>query len=223
MQQISICRFGMALGLSTCDTPDQFFSTILTGRDEWTPAGGSGFEGPPIIAKGVVVRGIRFSYQYSYIPSPVPEGDSADGITSIRSALILLPMADGSTQVGDTTETNLLFHSDALSDRGLLLAGSLRSRYRILWRGMDLLHTPLLALGDAGDVPVPQFISMATPRNVTLKQEVLVKVGATVDENHGLFFLTEAVNPFLTSNPTIGLDLFGVAAVKPMMRGNRYK
>lgn len=218
MQQLNICRFGMQTGLSDCTNPDQFLTPLISGRKEWAGQSSGAFVGPPLVAKGVVVRGMKFRFQYTSVPSVVATELQAAGVTSIRTGLVLLPLADGSLDTPAYLPTNILFNSQA-DTAGFFGTESLRSRVRIVWRDMQMMNTPLLPTGSS----VTTVAAFTTPHFGHGANDLeVVRTAIRIDDSHGLFWLTEIVNPFLEENPLIVCDMFGVAAVRPINRGNSY-
>jgi len=241
MANLSVCRVGLELGLSSCAVPDQFFQALAVGREWQNPA--IRITDPDATAvnivgahdsKGIIVRGIQFDYQYSYIPDPVSAEDQAVGVTSIRSALVIM-RANFQGSLGqvekinpDTPLSNILFHGDTLrwDSEVTPLFGSSdfeeAKRYRIVWRGMDMMpNYQFAATGSTNDNLIQAAANMV-PRNHNDSRHVRCRSTVKLASNEGLFFVTEVVNPFLTSNPILGLDLFGSCAIRGIRRGNVY-
>jgi len=232
--QLSICRVGLATGLSSCGVPDQFFQCLVNGRDWKTPLIlGTGLPVdvniiPDHEGKGITVRGVQFDYQYSCVPdAEETEGQSAAGITSIRSALVVMRLAapgsagQNEPPLPDTPLFNILFHNDTMKWQGQstnFTNFELSKSYRILWRGMEMMGN--IVMGSNSNAQTAA--GFQTPMWQTQSRHVRLRTGCRLGNDEGLFFVTEIVNPFLEVNPTFGLDLFGTAAIKSSFRGNRY-
>lgn len=237
--QISICRAGLATGLSDCSVPDQFFHCLVNTRD-WVRPMISGTGLPVDVnllaahqARDIVVRGIQFDYQYSYVPGLVSVEDIAVGISSIRSGIVKMRMqvpgsgGEFDQPLPQSPDSNLFFHQDTMLVQPEAAGPRLRNfesarKYRILWRGMDMMENSLIPFGGGSAVDFDRTVESTTPGRVTLSRHVRLRTGARLAADEGLFFVTEIVNPFLTDNPTIALDLFGSLVVKSTVAGNRY-
>jgi len=215
MQQLSICRFGMQTGLSSCTIPDQFMTPLMTARMEWQSAEqGAQIPNvtvPPLVAGAILVKGIRFDYHYSYVPDIVSDENAASGVTSIRSAVVLLPIVGANVPDTSSFDIGLLFRSETTPAAQLVLPEAMEDRFRVLWRGQDMLNTILLKASQANNTTEASF---STPFGLMDSRHVEIKVACRVDQDHGIFFMSEIVNPFIADNPTIALDLFGVLAMK---------
>lgn len=235
LAQISICRSGLELGLTDCLTPDQFFHHIASYA-EWMSSrvfnasqpGEILNASPAHAGKSITVRGIQFDYQYSLTPQPVGEEETATGVLSIRTALVVLKIANqGSSGQLDprlpaNPPANLLFTNQTTRANAQSTIGSAAlssdNRFRMLWRGMEMMGTVLsdqMTVFEAGEIQVPN--------SLTQSRHVRVRTGCRLDRDEALFLVTEVVNPFLSSPPTIALDLFGSLVVKTNFRGpSRY-
>jgi len=224
MQRIRICRFGMDLGFSSCGVPDLFLTFLTSGSSQYSTEDVVPGTPPtvafrvPEVARGVTVKGIRFSYSYAYAPETNPDlPTSAFGVGTIASALIVLPLVDGTVNVPEAVQASYLNLPEAQDAFG----GGTQSRYRILWRKVE--HIPLWVPGNDFGGGVFNNALHAVPHNVTQSSEVRLKTAVTLDPNHGLFWLSEVVNPFLEAAPTIALDMLGVMGVKATSRRVGYK
>lgn len=233
--QISLARRGLQTGLCSVGVPDQFFNLIVSGRSYTQPyfVNAATAQDPimflPRAEKGIVVRGVQFDYYYSVIAAEAEgEGDEAIGITSIRSGLVVLELAPVGSG-GDLIEaaplnpsSNFFFHNETQHrDKdwgGGFNATEQLQKYRIIWRGMEMQPQVILPQGSN----FSQQSSDKVPWGHNASRHVRLRTGCMLAPNEGLFWVTETVNPFLTDNPTIGLDLFGTCVVKRAFRGNRY-
>lgn len=224
LQNLAICRLPMPTGLTSCGLPDKFFTQLVGGMTEWesdTSAGPAVTVGAPTIVKGVVVGGLRFDYHYSYVPVPIEDAaQRAAGVCSLRSAVIVFPNDPLTGTLPDAIATLpggiLDHHEPAIAEGGT----TKRPKFRILWRGLDTISTVNVILGETD----PFKLQIASnPHNHMGHRSVRIRSKVRLDEGHSLWFYTECINPFLTFNPTFALDLLGVAAVKPMWRGNTYR
>lgn len=228
LQALSICRAPLELGLSDCLVPDRFMTPLVTPENEWVGiTGGSPFGtgqqvvSPPRVAKGITVRGINIDYAYSYVPTTASPGNEAIGVTTIRSAIVSVPLIGFGPSQPDPhflSGNPILFSPETTTAVGSG-ASFIASRYRILWRGQDILMTNLVGADDSLFVRGLQIV----PQNGPFTRRIRVKTAITLDMEHALFWYVEAVNPFLAENPTVALDLMGYAAIKPAWTGNRYK
>lgn len=240
LAQISICRSGLAMGLSDCGSPDQFFHCLVNSRDWQRPlVTGSGLPAdvnvvPAHSSKDIVVRGIQFDYQYSYTPQSAEDAENDTGlvgVTSIRSALVKMRVAPGGS-AGEFENplpvdplSNILFHGDTLLRQNTTVGPVFTNfegakKYRIMWRGMEMMGNVIAPFGFA-----PSFrdtVEGQIPHTQTASRHVRVRTSVRLAHDEGLFFVTETVNPFLSDNPVIALDLFGSLVVKIAPRGTRH-
>jgi len=247
LAQLSICRAGMDLGLSSCEVPDQFYHCLVNTRDWVRPMVlGSGLPNdvnvvPAHSGRDIVVRGIQFDYYYSFVPSDSVSAEEAGavGITSIRTALVKMKLAPGGS-AGEFSRPqptgfppNLLFHQETMLRQPEQNAGSATNfeeaqRYRMLWRGMDMMQNVVLPPASlpptaSAATATANVAAHCTPRYHLGSRHVKVMTSVRLAHDEGLFVFTEVVNPFLTDNPTIALDLFGSLVVRQTFRGNRYE
>lgn len=231
----------MATGLAECNLPDQFFHCLVNTRDWVRPS--VAFTGSPADLtvteahqnRDIVVRGIQFDYQYSFLPfisGDIEQVTHVPAITSIRSGLVKMRMAPGGSAgiaarpFPQQFSSNLFFHQDTML-RQPEASGSVFTnfeqdkKYRVMWRGMEMIATPLIANNDAS--AGANNIFMGTPLSHTASRHVRTRTSVRLAADEGLFFVTEIVNPFLTDNPVIVLDLFGSLVVKTTRAGNRYQ
>lgn len=214
MQQISICRTGMTNFVeATCTTPAQFLTGLVSPRREFAGPGSPGTEIIPAFSKGVTVGGIKFRYNYGINTLLAIGMDNIVDLIEIRSALVVLPLADNSTENPGVFPTNLLHYSGTIPETQATF-GLGYTRPRVLWRGFDTLKfTGADNLTTFDDVDSYVQVSNEQPDLQIVKSKV------SLGHNEALYFCTEYVSGVVLS-PTVNflleLDLFGVAAVKPV-------
>jgi len=224
MQQLNICRTPLTIDrTATCTQPLQFLTGLVSPRREFGLAGpAAGSELVPAFSKGVTVGGIRFRYCLSVNTELATVGfpNNISDVWEARHALVVLPMADASTELPGVFPTNVLFNSGTIPESNVT-AGLGYTRPRILWRGMSLLKFIRSQFKPSGAVDSGDLLwSTAWGGEGTALQVVKSKV--SLGHNDALYFLTEVVHGLEIVFPTFSiplvLDMFGVAAVKPITR-----
>lgn len=212
MQQLSICRLGMQTVVTpSCTEPSQFLTGLVSPRREYAGNTASpGTEIIPAFAKGVTVGGVRFRYSYSINYFLANGLEDVTDIIGIRSALVVLPLADSSAELPGVFPTNVLHLSGTIPETNQTV-GLGYTRPRILWRGYDEL--PFIS---------PSLFTTDFQNSVRSSQSQpdlqVVKSKVSLGHNEALYFLTEFQHGMQLdsfNNFTLELDLFGVAAVKP--------
>lgn len=225
MQQLSICRTPLSLtdaDFADCSQPAQFMTGLVSPRREFASSGTVGSEPLPAFSKGVTVGGLRFRYSYS-LNSVLAFGvglDNTDDTILIRSALVVLPLADSSTELPGVFPTNMLHHSQSIPEVNTT-PGLGYYKPRILWRGYDELHfigrTLLQDPPNAGYYSGYDKHQDSSYKRRGAPLEV-VKSKVSLGHNDCLYFLSEIVLGFTIPEGehfSIELDFFGVAPVKP--------
>lgn len=213
MQQLSICRLAMLRSADAdCLQPAQYATGMVSPRSEFASAA-TGSEIIPPFAKGVTVGGLRFRYSYS-VNTLLSFGlDTLVTQLCIRSALLVLPLADASAQLPGFFPTNLLHYNGTIPE--VNTGGLGFTRPRVLWRGYDELK--FIGPGTLQD-------EFQTPNGVQTSQTQpdlqVVKSKVSLGHNDCLYFVTEVTDGVGGLGPGVAyyyleLDLFGVVAVKP--------
>lgn len=211
MQQISLCRLGYTVGpggSATCLLPHQFLTGLVSPRSEFASAA-TGSEIIPPFAKGVTVGGMRFRYSYSLNTFLASNLDSILTFVNIRSALVVLPLADTSAQVPGVIPSNLLHYNGTLPE--VNTGGLGYTRPRVLWRGYDELKF-------SGPENFTDDFTNALQTSRGQPDLQVVKSKVALGHNECLYFVTEWIDGINLDTPAsyvLELDLFGVAAVKP--------
>jgi len=212
MQQLSICREPLELsGDATCSQPDPFFVPLVSAASEHAAQGEV-----PAFAKGVSLGGIKFRYAFSFNSGTVSTPQATD-LCTIHSALVLFPRdpSAGDLSTPLLPPSGFLFAQKTFTES----AGTQQdqSSFRVLWRGLDKLKLFPDLSGPFG----ARMESTAYGGQGTQLQDVRTK--CKVDMDHVLCWYIEIAYGLLfdqgTNSPILAADLFGVAAVKNLVRG----
>lgn len=205
MQPLHLCPFNLLLPTRnpppSCAIPIQFASELINLSGALpVPA--------PTLAKGIIVRGINFQYSYSTLGEAELGGY---GFMEARSAIVRLPK-DPFFGVPSFLP-NLFQNSEAVVTE------------RVLWRGSDILWTwdstngmpQAAAPGGDSRLGFGGFCSSLVPGNASAQANIRVKTACRVKENESIYFVTNIVHSFSSTQFNIDLTLFGSAAVRQVL------
>lgn len=211
MVPLHLCPYEIDVPTGTginCDNP------VLTASELIQLRGTQGFNNASQagIAKGVMVKGIHFTYDYQTLGH---HELNAYGFFEVRTAIARLPR---NPQTGVPSYLPQLFS-----------AFEEQVTERILWRGSDMVwmfdpdNTNANAVNGPGGNSIMGF-GASTARSVPGNSACLsggnlirVKTACKVDENEGIYFCQAWNTSFINTTFTFSATFFGTAAVHSML------
>lgn len=200
MMPLHLCPYEMTIPASPtgwdCDNPFQQAQELvnLSGALPFAEQ---------TIAKGILVRGIYFNYDYATLG----EADlGAFGFLGSRTALVRLP-------------------KDPLTGApsflpNLYTPSEIQVTQRVLWRGHDVLWTfdnsTGLPYGDSR-LGGQAYSSSLMPGNASSQPNIRVKTACRVHENEAIYFVTNVISNFINFPLRWSGTLFGTAAVRTIL------
>lgn len=203
MMPFSVCSQPIVpLNNELCTTPtvDMFLLGALHG-DELPTSFNASDIALQSLRKGLLVQSLRFHWAY-YATTPL--GGSTSFAYSIRCAIVRMEYDPASFT--PTFLPNLFLQDDTgLGD--------------VLWRGAAILRQPGTDnVEDGISTDTHAIIVGSMSREGSHSPPEHVKAKRRLDKNQGLFWVTNIHNPTVNEQPAIGLDIFGVAAVRSYQR-----